>query len=1546
MKHITPKHEPKPSIQPRQAVVGGSHPARPILLVWLAALLLGLSPAHALNYEVYPGAAYFMTQMVSSVSFPYTAQFASGFYYNSWAFGYNSDTVLSTQQKQAICNNFSNRFAMVEDNQGDNGPNICITDINTMRGLGMKPVASFINQPADPFVWAQTVAKNGALNTPSYEMLPPWWVGQGSGWSGWTKQQTNMLVWGCCGSGVDSPVNLYFSGNGISASAYQKAVWDQCKWSHAVGKKFNYLASPNTDTGQQFLTDMQRVTRSLEDNGAEPDVYGVELYGIRPVDLVPETTTNNGVVQANWTITGLAFYLLKHRDGDPGTLSMYATSNGVNYAQSVISPILTSPDQIIPFNPAQANQFTLTLTNLSAWLDYTAVLRARTAQAANWNITFKIGTTDITGSVLNKSGYVFLSSKRLLPNTAQQVTVTLSPKIIGIPTPLDLVIEALPHAGVDQAMDVIAFQYETNQSPPTLNFPTNDWFTLQGMAIAPIWFTVGDAETISTQLTVTAASGQTTLMAYSRIVFGQSGIQRWVTISPATSQWGSTPVTLIVSDGQFSASNTFNVFVQQTNTTPYVKANNTVNLELANSWVTNAVPDEFGVAVWDSTVTTANPTTLGDDEGWAGIQIKNPGGAVTINGTNTLSLGDAGVNMGAASQNFTMNCQAVLGADVNCNIASGRVATMNGVLSSLGNITKNGAGLLVLSGSNTYSGGTVITGTSGSKNPLLASNSLALGTGAVTIGGGGNNDAACLQLAGGITLANNLGTWLSRNTTAPNILNVSGTNTVAHSISAGNGGGQSTLQSDSGDLIMKSSITTRQLNLQGAGSGELRGVVDTSGYNLVMNGPGIWTMSANNTYSGGTIINGGTLVIKGKNTGTGAVTVNAGGILAGSGTIPGAVSVPSGGSLAPGAGATSAGTVLTISNSLTLLAGSTNVFKLNASANTNDSVRGLSSAKYGGTLQVTNLAGTLTTNNAYKLFYATSYSGTFASLSPANPGAGLFWDTSTLATDGTLRITGTSVVSAQAGISFLDVNGTNAGFGGTNGSVAASGNFWTTDINGVAAPGSFVLTNVMQIGNVPSDFNGSILILTNDITSNMTGAGLYIVGTNMDLTLAGSINAHWSTPCTWSVAPGSTMHVTVSVGSNHGWNFNRQACTLSGGGVFDFVSAFAANAGLVTENMGGAGTVLLEQTTTSNFGATNSNQPTLSAGFTLASGNFYFVSPQSLADTFQAFAGATNIFTINGGTIDNLTGAAGAINLGNGAYTIGDDFTFAGSSSLSLGNNPVIVSNGTPTITVSSNTLTIGGTITSTFGLAKNGGGTLAISGSATLPQGIQVNEGTLLANGIIGPANSTGIFINGGVLGGTGTLLGAVTIQPNGMLTPGVNGISTLTISNNLTCQSGSTSWFEINVATATKDLVCGLQTVTFGGTLVVTNLGGTLMAGDSFRLFVARNYVGSFDNLVMPALDASLTWSNRLALDGTILVVANAPVSAPQLTSVLTFTNTLQFNWANNGALFHLQSQTNPPAAGLGTNWFDYPGGDTPPVNVPINNVGGSTFFRLKTP
>jgi len=82
--------------------------------------------------------------------------------------------------------------------------------------------------------------------------------------------------------------------------------------------------------------------------------------------------------------------------------------------------------------------------------------------------------------------------------------------------------------------------------------------------------------------------------------------------------------------------------------------------------------------------------------------------------------------------------------------------------------------------------------------------------------------------------------------------------------------------------------------------------------------------------------------------------------------------------------------------------------ELDANASTNDLVRGITTVTYGGTLALSNLAGTIAASNAFKLFSANSYSGAFAALTPVTPAPGLAWKTNTLVTDGTLRIVSTS----------------------------------------------------------------------------------------------------------------------------------------------------------------------------------------------------------------------------------------------------------------------------------------------------------------------------------------------------------------------------------------------------------------------------------------------------------------------------------------------------------------------------------------------------------
>lgn len=178
------------------------------------------------------------------------------------------------------------------------------------------------------------------------------------------------------------------------------------------------------------------------------------------------------------------------------------------------------------------------------------------------------------------------------------------------------------------------------------------------------------------------------------------------------------------------------------------------------------------------------------------------------------------------------------------------------------------------------------------------------------------------------------------------------------------------------------------------------GLMGTGG--LIKQGTNSVTLGGTNSYSGGTIVNGGILVIRGKNSGAGSVAVNNTATLGGNGILAGPVTVQSGGTIAPAAGANTAGVALTLSNSLTLASGSFTVMGIQ-SGGVKDQVAANGVITYGGTLTVTNLGGALLAGDTFKLFSAPSYGGSFSNLQLPALGAGLVWNNS-LASNGTVGV--------------------------------------------------------------------------------------------------------------------------------------------------------------------------------------------------------------------------------------------------------------------------------------------------------------------------------------------------------------------------------------------------------------------------------------------------------------------------------------------------------------------------------------------------------------
>lgn len=75
-------------------------------------------------------------------------------------------------------------------------------------------IAAFVNRlTSNLAVWRQLVANNGALNTPSCEMLAPHVVDNYAGGfydATFNYARSNRLVSGCAGSGLAAPSYLYY----------------------------------------------------------------------------------------------------------------------------------------------------------------------------------------------------------------------------------------------------------------------------------------------------------------------------------------------------------------------------------------------------------------------------------------------------------------------------------------------------------------------------------------------------------------------------------------------------------------------------------------------------------------------------------------------------------------------------------------------------------------------------------------------------------------------------------------------------------------------------------------------------------------------------------------------------------------------------------------------------------------------------------------------------------------------------------------------------------------------------------------------------------------------------------------------------------------------------------------------------------------------------------------------------------------------------------------------------------------------------------------
>ncbi len=401
----------------------------------------------------------------------------------------------------------------------------------------------------------------------------------------------------------------------------------------------------------------------------------------------------------------------------------------------------------------------------------------------------------------------------------------------------------------------------------------------------------------------------------------------------------------------------------------------------------------------------------------------------------------------------------------------------------------------------------------------------------------------------------------------------------------------------------------------------------------------------------------------------------------------------------------------------------------------------------------------------------------------------------------------------------------------------------TTSFNG-AIGGSIVIPSLTITG--PAAINGNLVITT----GSQAYGGTFRLGENTTLTSTGAGNI--------------TFADTVT---------GAYSLTVNTAGTTAFNGQVTPNS-LTTD---APGTTLLNCGTVATLGSqTYGDAVTLGSNTMLFSsvGNITFASTVDGAfgltlsvpgtTAFNAHVGGTgalaSLNTVQRGGSTLFSGGS-VVTLGTQTYydrvVLGADTTLTGTSLAFLGASGTSLSGNNHALTLANSDDSV---LNFFANSTSSGVSSLLLNGR------LLTVSGTLSAN--------TVIVNNGATLGGNGTIVAAVAVSSGGTLSPG-SSIGTLTVSNSLSLSG--TALMELSPAGATNDQVRGITLLTYGGTLWLTNLDGTVLAaGNSFKLFSAATYGGAFTNYLLPSLSNGLVWdSSKLAIDGTIAVIHPPPIS-----------------------------------------------------------------------
>ncbi|NGP10910.1 fibronectin-binding autotransporter adhesin ShdA [Salmonella enterica] len=332
-------------------------------------------------------------------------------------------------------------------------------------------------------------------------------------------------------------------------------------------------------------------------------------------------------------------------------------------------------------------------------------------------------------------------------------------------------------------------------------------------------------------------------------------------------------------------------------------------------------------------VTIAESATLALSQGTLDNNVTGEGQIVKSGSDELIVTGDNTYSGGTTISGGTLTADHAdslgTGAVANSGVLQVGEGELENTLSGSGSLVKTGTGELTLSGDNTYSGGTTITG-----GTLTADHADSLGTGAIA-------NSGVLQVGEG-ELENTLSGSGSLVKIGTGELTLNGDNDYSGGTTIDDG----VLIADHADSLGTGAVANNGV-LQ-VGEGELKNTLSGTG-SLVKIGTGELTLSGDNTYSGGTTIDDGVLIAANVNALSGGDVDNSGTLmLDANGAFELAnITTHTGATTALAAGSTLDAGQLTQEDGSTL--------SIDLGAATDDAVITADSVTLGGTLNVTGI---------------------------------------------------------------------------------------------------------------------------------------------------------------------------------------------------------------------------------------------------------------------------------------------------------------------------------------------------------------------------------------------------------------------------------------------------------------------------------------------------------------------------------------------------------------------------------------------------------------